>query len=133
MYSLSLFFFLMIRRPPRSTLFPYTTLFRSRDAVGERQRRQERRTARLAVQRGEAAHRLREGAEPGPPRRRTGLAEAADPREHDPRIDGGELVPAEAPAFERAGPEVLDHDVRPLDEAKEQLASVRRREIERDQ
>src|SRR3712207_8167996 len=33
MYTLwlltSLFFFLMIRRPPRSTLFPYTTLFRS--------------------------------------------------------------------------------------------------------
>src|ERR1051326_7333787 len=29
-YSLSFFFFfLMIRRPPRSTLFPYTTLFRS--------------------------------------------------------------------------------------------------------
>src|SRR5437879_11089091 len=26
---LVLFFFLMIRRPPRSTLFPYTTLFRS--------------------------------------------------------------------------------------------------------
>src|SRR2546427_12752925 len=25
----NLFFFLMIRRPPRSTLFPYTTLFRS--------------------------------------------------------------------------------------------------------
>src|SRR3712207_7491467 len=28
--SLRSFFFLMIRRPPRSTLFPYTTLFRSR-------------------------------------------------------------------------------------------------------
>src|SRR3989442_7154978 len=28
MHSL-VFFFLMIRRPPRSTLFPYTTLFRS--------------------------------------------------------------------------------------------------------
>src|SRR3712207_8903954 len=27
---IALFFFLMIRRPPRSTLFPYTTLFRSR-------------------------------------------------------------------------------------------------------
>src|SRR5947208_7596650 len=27
------FFFLMIRRPPRSTLFPYTTLFRSHDVV----------------------------------------------------------------------------------------------------
>src|SRR5438876_7858608 len=29
-YLSFLFFFLMIRRPPRSTLFPYTTLFRSR-------------------------------------------------------------------------------------------------------
>src|SRR5256885_11558901 len=28
-----LFFFLMIRRPPRSTLFPYTTLFRSHGAL----------------------------------------------------------------------------------------------------
>src|SRR5260370_36718771 len=28
--SVFCFFFLMIRRPPRSTLFPYTTLFRSR-------------------------------------------------------------------------------------------------------
>src|ERR1044071_9399554 len=42
--ALSFFFFLMIRRPPRSTLFPYTTLFRSpwvpyatgdRDKVGQ--------------------------------------------------------------------------------------------------
>src|SRR5689334_25349013 len=30
--SLSIFF-LMIRRPPRSTLFPYTTLFRSREII----------------------------------------------------------------------------------------------------
>src|SRR3712207_9143433 len=29
-----MFFFLMIRRPPRSTLFPYTTLFRSGRCVG---------------------------------------------------------------------------------------------------
>src|SRR2546430_8826106 len=29
------FFFLMIRRPPRSTLFPYTTLFRSQTADAE--------------------------------------------------------------------------------------------------
>src|SRR5258708_38718556 len=33
-----LFFFLMIRRPPRSTLFPYTTLFRSHS--GDRGRRE---------------------------------------------------------------------------------------------
>src|SRR5256885_10876270 len=31
----TVFFFLMIRRPPRSTLFPYTTLFRSLLAAGE--------------------------------------------------------------------------------------------------
>src|SRR3712207_6938118 len=31
-----MFFFLMIRRPPRSTLFPYTTLFRS-ESFGFRQ------------------------------------------------------------------------------------------------
>src|SRR2546430_16989510 len=39
-----LFFFLMIRRPPRSTLFPYTTLFRSAVAA------QEPRSAELAQQ-----------------------------------------------------------------------------------
>src|SRR3712207_8913112 len=38
--SSSYFFFLMIRRPPRSTLFPYTTLFRSlRGAAGGSRRR----------------------------------------------------------------------------------------------
>src|SRR5690606_40308919 len=41
---LFLFFFLMLRRPPRSTLFPYTTLFRSQDeqvelAVAEQETR----------------------------------------------------------------------------------------------
>src|SRR3712207_7388788 len=35
----SIFFFLMIRRPPRSTLFPYPTLFRSpADQTGDRTR-----------------------------------------------------------------------------------------------
>src|SRR2546430_6233147 len=42
------FFFLMIRRPPRSTLFPYTTLFRSRRA-GRRDRFYDR---HRAAQRG---------------------------------------------------------------------------------
>src|SRR3712207_6899907 len=40
----------MIRRPPRSTLFPYTTLFRSRGDAAELQRRaQEGAAERLAV------------------------------------------------------------------------------------
>src|SRR3989475_7707014 len=49
-------FFLMIRRPPRSTLFPYTTLFRSHDADRHRLRRR----------RGsEAAHHDRQGRDAG--------------------------------------------------------------------
>src|SRR3712207_7176537 len=42
-------FFLMIRRPPRSTLFPYTTLFRSRKSV-------EPMAARIAPERVQARH-----------------------------------------------------------------------------
>src|SRR3989442_12655315 len=33
--QIDFFFFLMIRRPPRSTLFPYTTLFRSKSNRGD--------------------------------------------------------------------------------------------------
>src|SRR5437667_7169676 len=42
--SFSFLFFLMIRRPPRSTLFPYTTLFRSDRGVrdGDQGRRPDR-------------------------------------------------------------------------------------------
>src|SRR5579862_10018532 len=60
----SFFFFLMIRRPPRSTLFPYTTLFRSRSSSaresmrsartpavsGGRSRRSEEHTSELQSQ-----------------------------------------------------------------------------------
>src|SRR3712207_7211907 len=48
----SLFFFLMIRRPPRSTLFPYTTLFRSPagpTAASSSAARPSRRTRRRAT------------------------------------------------------------------------------------
>src|SRR6516225_5389417 len=38
-YGFLFFFFLMIRRPPRSTLFPYTTLFRSRSLRARGRRR----------------------------------------------------------------------------------------------
>src|SRR4051794_41691950 len=62
MFFLFLFFFLMIRRPPRSTLFPYTTLFRPRASLlpgavparrrapgplRDRQRRRDRKSTRL--------------------------------------------------------------------------------------
>src|SRR5207253_11310549 len=38
LFFLFLFFFLIIRRPPRSTLFPYTTLFRSTVAISKTSR-----------------------------------------------------------------------------------------------
>src|SRR5260370_20108312 len=47
MYLCYIFFFLMIRRPPRSTLFPYTTLFRS--LPGGHHRRDPRRAHRRRV------------------------------------------------------------------------------------
>src|SRR2546430_11526080 len=43
------FFFLMIRRPPRSTLFPYTTLFRSARGRGHRRARHRRRPGHRAA------------------------------------------------------------------------------------
>src|SRR3712207_7694539 len=64
------FFFLMIRRPPRSTLFPYTTLFRSprqtpaprlrrtdagRASAGQRQERRESTTHARASRPGSAS------------------------------------------------------------------------------
>src|SRR5258707_9660765 len=47
-----LFFFLMIRRPPRSTLFPYTTLFRSSGRLRLHRRSTLRLRGRLAGLRG---------------------------------------------------------------------------------
>src|SRR3712207_9299440 len=59
------FFFLMIRRPPRSTLFPYTTLFRSQV---------------LAIH-GRAARPARSPSrDPAVPRRRTHVPGVARPR-----------------------------------------------------
>src|SRR3712207_9014132 len=49
-------FFLMIRLPPRSTLFPYTTLFRSRGRAGA-----------LAGDRGRPAHAARARGDGGRP------------------------------------------------------------------
>src|SRR3989441_4538116 len=61
LFSFSFFFFLMIRRPPRSTLFPYTTLFRSpcgdrRGDAGERDGRARKPARRPLVRGGRPAH-----------------------------------------------------------------------------
>src|SRR3989442_6332605 len=55
------FFFLMIRRPPRSTLFPYTTLFRSGPNSGRGEQRGQRHARPLRDHRNPIA--LRERSE----------------------------------------------------------------------
>src|SRR3712207_8503946 len=44
----------MIRQPPRSTLFPYTTLFRSADVVGDREQQHQPLLLAVLRQQGEA-------------------------------------------------------------------------------
>src|SRR2546428_2931827 len=62
----------MIRRPPRSTLFPYTTLFRSRHEAHRRGLRAElgerKCDASLGLRRGGGASRAMVGASPAPGR-----------------------------------------------------------------
>src|SRR5438445_13647497 len=50
-------FFLIIRRPPRSTLFPYTTLFRSRAWLGRKERSRWQRRSRRARPSGASSFR----------------------------------------------------------------------------
>src|SRR5438094_6743544 len=60
----SFFVFLLRRRPPRSTLFPYTTLFRSREDEGDR-RRGRRRVAERQARRDLPAARPRGSVDGG--------------------------------------------------------------------
>src|SRR3989441_11801965 len=73
------FFFLMIRRPPRSTLFPYTTLFRSSSRAP---RREVRGAVRASLGDGSRRHRSRLSRPPRrapgkPPQQRVGGHEEA--------------------------------------------------------
>src|SRR3989441_7697809 len=86
-----MFFFLMIRRPPRSTLFPYTTLFRSlRDAASQREQRQWKRERRQGSH--GSAWKI-----PCPSRRRSheGLQGAAGTRAAARRKAGSVMYPVE--------------------------------------
>src|SRR3989441_7166551 len=82
MFSLCVFFFLMIRRPPRSTLFPYTTLFRSVKLAGGRFHRNAHKTGGLAtiyrLENGRRVLRLTEFATSNGPDVRVYLVAAGD-------------------------------------------------------
>src|SRR2546430_10792950 len=101
---MSLFFFLMIRRPPRSTLFPYTTLFRSQPVLAA-----VRRTAVIPA-RAASAGIVLHGDGPGPVPRPGRLAapvrgDPADPRRpvRHPRRAGpaADRLPGHDPAVLR--------------------------------
>src|SRR2546425_7929099 len=69
----------MIRRPPRSTLFPYTTLFRSKLAARALARSSRRSILRSSARRGFSAS----GRRPPPKRRRSGLRASAKARSEE--------------------------------------------------
>src|SRR2546427_3798938 len=100
----------MIRRPPRSTLFPYTTLFRSRLRVAqvlEQQRARENgrdgiRHTLPGQRRGRAVHRL-EQAPPAPPPGQGG-ARRPPPPPPQPRPPIGEDVARQGVRDDHPGP-----------------------------
>src|SRR5216683_8113757 len=63
LHVFSFLFFLMIRRPPRSTLFPYTTLFRSRPVLLNLDRRDDNEAERLRLAGDQWQHGAREVGE----------------------------------------------------------------------
>src|SRR2546422_7270772 len=108
----------MIRRPPRSTLFPYTTLFRS--------------APRLTGEGHDAAHPLRDRVVARAPRVRPGLTEAGDGCVDDGRVCGAHRLVAEAQPLGDPGEEVLDDDVRAPRELEREAGALRVLEVDRD-
>src|SRR5439155_23248495 len=95
------FFFLMIRRPPRSTLFPYTTLFRS---LG---------TCRLPA----LASDVRAQAAPRDEDLRAGLRQKATAL-HPPSRDAGEVSRGKPRAKDQTGPRRLARKLEAPDSSK---------------
>src|SRR2546422_3299712 len=91
-----MFFFLMIRRPPRSTLFPYTTLFRShhgpRIPVGQRPR-----AAAVSDEQHDALRRLERRVDVLEQMVRRLLAAGAPPERITPAPQPPPLAPPPAP------------------------------------
>src|SRR2546422_10113467 len=99
------FFFLMIRRPPRSTLFPYTTLFRSHRA-GRRES-----GGRFVEHRGQSAP---AAGEVGSPRRPEALNDAAPLRHRGAaRLARGPRPDPSTRGSAAVAPRALDHEARP--------------------
>src|SRR2546426_721865 len=113
-----IFFFLMIRRPPRSTLFPYTTLFRShgRHDLARRDRR-----ARVDAHADPGAH------EPALPAPAVGAREPAPPLAPTPVPAGSPLVSAPSGHPGAGCPRVRRALVVPLHAARQGVSAGARR------
>src|SRR2546425_9954388 len=92
----------MIRRPPRSTLFPYTTLFRSRDAESHRQ-------GKVVARRQHPGQLESGGAQPGEARRRAGRPGVTGVGEQvEPELVDAERKMTDGTAHERERQAILD-------------------------
>src|SRR3712207_9258686 len=88
----SFLFFLMIRRPPRSTLFPYTTLFRSHGLrAAAARRRRGRPPDRVGDRRPAEPRQLPRGRRPAPARERRS-APAARSEEHTSELQSRQYL-----------------------------------------
>src|SRR2546429_5479876 len=120
MHLIFLFFFLMIRRPPRSTLFPYTTLFRSREH--ERPGRFDPEKARAAgVPEGHLWGKLQKGETVGLPDGRTVTADGIVGPKRPGRlvVFTGDTRPCAAVVDAAQGADLLIHEATVGEEGKE--------------
>ena len=100
--------------------------------VADRDADARRRRDRVADHVAQAAHRLADRAETGAPGVGPGLPVARDAHHDEPRVGGGELLVAEVPLLERAGPEILDQDVGLRDELEQESLPLGLAQVERD-
>src|SRR5438105_5034270 len=94
------------------------------DRIAEREVRARRRPVGKA---GEVAHAADPFSDRGESRAltiRSGLAVTRDPHEDQLRVVARKRVPAEVPLLERAGPEILDHDLRAAGKAPHDLLAL---------
>ena len=103
-----------------------------RHAVGQPEGRQRRRTIRFAGDMGKPAHGLGNGAEAGAVAQRPRLAEARHPKHDQARVQFRQHLPAQTPALQRAGPEILDKHIRVPDQRPQRLGAVRLLQVQHD-
>src|SRR5260221_4139730 len=99
--TLLFFFFLMIRRPPRSTLFPYTTLFRSRSPHREKPKPEQNPSRRASVCRRAGKDLDRKSTRLNSSHTVISYAVFCLKKKNDLADDAGRIAPREARQIER--------------------------------